>query len=315
MQLVADAIVTNEWNETLLIRRDDTRTWAQPGGALNDGELPDSAVVREVEEETGVKVYPVRLVGLTFSPNRRHDQLVFTFRCIQRGGVIGRSAESTEVAFLPAARLPSPMLGMHRQRLEQGLRHPGGPPQWATYRFPWYLRLGRPLLNLYLNARNRLTGRVYNAPPDWRSAAFAVIRDETGRVLWVRWREPDVWKLPGGAGLPHEAPWETVRREAGEDTGLAVEPLDLTGVYVKPTNEIIFVFTAPVTPQERRSLESQLRFAFFAPGEEPANALPQHVRRVADAVGPEEVTLFRRQGEADDQATAAGAQADLSRWR
>lgn len=312
MKLVADAIVTNEWNETLLILRDDTRTWAQPGGALDAGELPDAAVVREVEEETGVKVYPVRLVGLTFSPNRRDDQLVFTFRCIQRGGEIGASLESTEVAFLPSVRLPSPMLAMHRQRLEAGLRHRGGPPQWRTYRFPWYLRLGRPLLNLYLNVRNRLTGRTYRPPAEWQSAAFAVIRDEAGQVLWVKWADPDVWKLPGGAGLPHETPWETVRREASEDTGLAVEPLDLTGVYVKPDNEIVFVFSAPTTGAERSYLAGQAHFAFFAPGEEPANALPQHVRRVADALGPDEVTLFRRQG---GEAGETDAQAERARWR
>lgn len=315
MKLVADAIVTNEWNETLLIRRDDTRTWAQPGGAVDAGELPDAAVVREVEEETGVKVYPVRLVGLTFSPNRRDDQLVFTFRCIQRGGEIGRSVESTEVAFLPAARLPSPILVPHRQRLELGLRHAGGPPQWRTYRFPWYLRLGRPLLNLYLNTRNRVTGRTYHPPVEWQSAAFAVIRDELGRVLWVRGTEPDVWKLPGGAGLPHEAPWETVRRLVGEETGQEVAPYDLACVYVKPGNEIVFVFPARIEGSRKAGLESNSRFAFFAPGEEPVTALPQHARRVADALGPDEVTLFRRQSSAGDDTPEASEQTEWPRWR
>src|SRR5690606_35990383 len=172
-------------------------------------------------------------------------------------------------------------------------------PEWRTYRFPWYLRLGRPLLNLYLNTRNRVTGRTYQPPAEWQSAAFAVIRDEAGRVLWVRWREPDVWKLPGGAALPHEAPWVTHRREAGEDIGLEVEPHHLPAVYVKPRNQIVFVFTAGIARSERSELESKGHLAFFAPGEEPANALPQHVRRVADAAGPDKVTLFRRQSGAD----------------
>jgi ADP-ribose pyrophosphatase YjhB (NUDIX family) len=207
------------------------------------------------------------------------------------------------------------MLAMHRQRLELGLRHRGGPPQWQTYRFPWYLRLGRPLLSLYLKVRNRLTGPTYRPPAEWRIAAFAIIRDEEGRALWVRWAQPDVWKLPGGAGLPHEAPWETVRREAGEDTGLAVEPLDLTGVYVKSADEIVFVFTAPTTGAERSRLEGPARFAFFAPGQEPADALPHHVRRVADAAGPAGVTLFRRQHGAGNAATETGEPAHRARWR
>ncbi len=310
MRLVADAIVTNEWNETLLIRRDDTRTWAQPGGALDAGELPDAAAVREVEEETGVKVYPVRLVGLTFTANRRDDQLVFTFRCIQRGGEIRRSIEATEVGFLPAARLPSRMLAPHRQRLEQGLRHAGGPPHWRSYRFPWYLRLGRPLLFLYLNARNRVTGRTYQPPPDWQSAAFVVIRDDGGRVLWVRRKDYNVWNLPGGAGLAHEAPWQTAVRECREETGLSVRLDGLSGVYVGPGNRIAFVFTAQATGGELALNEEAAGFAYFAPGEEPANALPQHLVRVADAVGPDEVTLFRREEAPASDLAQLAAQGD-----
>jgi ADP-ribose pyrophosphatase YjhB (NUDIX family) len=295
MKLIADAIVTNEWNETLLIRRDDTRTWSQPGGALNAGELPDAAAVREVEEETGMKVYPVRLVRLTFSANRRDDQLVFTFRCIQRGGQLRESEESLEVGFLPAAAPPSPMLAMHRERLETALRHPGGPPQWSIYRFPWYLRLGRPLLNLYLDVRNQFTGRTYAPPAEWKSAAFTVIRDEAGRVLWVRWTEPNVWKLPGGAGIAHEAPWQTAVRETTEDTGLAIEPTDLTGVYVQSDNQIVFVFSARLPADAALSATNRPTLAFFAPAQEPPNALPHHVSRVADAVGSDDITLFRRQ--------------------
>ncbi len=94
MFLGAGGIVINEAGELLVIQRDDTRTWTYPGGALDMGELPTDAVVREVEEETGIKVYPVRLVGIFFNPvPARGDLLVFSFRCIQRGGEIKTSAE------------------------------------------------------------------------------------------------------------------------------------------------------------------------------------------------------------------------------
>jgi 8-oxo-dGTP diphosphatase len=309
MIIVVEGIVTNHWNEALFILRDDVRTWCQPGGALEAGELPDEAVVREVTEETGVQIYPVRLVGLTFTPGGRGDQLVLTFRCIQRGGEVAPSPEALQVAFLPVAAIPSPMLAMHRQRLEKGLRHAGGPPLWDAYRYPWYLRLARPVLDGYLNLRNRLTGRQYTPPPDWEVAAFAVIRDEAGRVLWVKRRDHAVWNLPGGGGQTGEAPWHTALRETREETGLDVQLDELTGVYVKPGNHIVFVFTARVTGGALAPNEEVQEFGYFPPGEEPPNSLAKHVSRVADAVGPDEVTLFRRQDEraADLPALAAAA--------
>ena len=48
-----NGIVVDQFGQILLIKRDDTRTWAIPGGALEAGELPSDGVAREVKEETG----------------------------------------------------------------------------------------------------------------------------------------------------------------------------------------------------------------------------------------------------------------------
>ncbi len=63
-------------------------------------------------------------------------------------------------------------------------------------------------------------------------AAYAVcVRD--GRMLLARWVARDGvkrWTLPGG-GMDHgEDPYDTVIREAEEETGYAVEPVALLGV-------------------------------------------------------------------------------------
>ena len=63
-------------------------------------------------------------------------------------------------------------------------------------------------------------------------AAYAVcVRD--GRLLLARWVAGDGtkrWTLPGG-GMDHgEDPYDTVIREAEEETGYAVEPLALLGI-------------------------------------------------------------------------------------
>ncbi|MFD8734044.1 NUDIX hydrolase [Streptomyces sp. NPDC059618] len=65
-----------------------------------------------------------------------------------------------------------------------------------------------------------------------RVAAYAVcVRD--GAMLLARWVAKDGskrWTLPGG-GMDHgEDPYDTVIREAEEETGYAIEPLALLGV-------------------------------------------------------------------------------------
>lgn len=48
----------------LLIQRADDLLWALPGGLLEIGESPSEGARREVEEETGLSVRPVKLVAL-----------------------------------------------------------------------------------------------------------------------------------------------------------------------------------------------------------------------------------------------------------
>jgi 8-oxo-dGTP pyrophosphatase MutT (NUDIX family) len=58
----------------------------------------------------------------------------------------------------------------------------------------------------------------------------AIIRDEAGRILLARNRDTGGWMLPGGAIDPGEGPREAVIREAREETGLQVEPVQIAGV-------------------------------------------------------------------------------------
>src|SRR3954465_13858185 len=58
-------VVINEAGEILLHLRSDNGQWSLPGGALEPGEEPADAVVREIWEETGVKVVPERIVNVS----------------------------------------------------------------------------------------------------------------------------------------------------------------------------------------------------------------------------------------------------------
>ena len=65
------AIVTDDTGRLLLVKRGhepETGRWSLPGGRVNPGESDREAVVREVHEETGLRVEPGRLVGAVERP-------------------------------------------------------------------------------------------------------------------------------------------------------------------------------------------------------------------------------------------------------
>ena len=53
----ASAFVINpETKKILLVKHSDYDKWLQPGGHIEDGETPEEAAIREVYEETGLKI-------------------------------------------------------------------------------------------------------------------------------------------------------------------------------------------------------------------------------------------------------------------
>src|SRR5258708_35971612 len=88
------AFICNDQGEVLLQRRTDNNQWGLPGGAMEPGEEPADAVIREVWEETGLEVIPEKIIGVyrgpyldRFYPNGDEDQgfcIIFAWR--QGGG-------------------------------------------------------------------------------------------------------------------------------------------------------------------------------------------------------------------------------------
>lgn len=64
----ASAVVQDEQGRVLLHLRADTGNWSIPGGAMEPGESLAQAVAREVLEETGIEVRPLRVVGVYSDP-------------------------------------------------------------------------------------------------------------------------------------------------------------------------------------------------------------------------------------------------------
>lgn len=308
MFLGAGGIVINEAGELLVIQRDDTRTWTYPGGGLDMGELPTDAVVREVEEETGLKVYPVRLVGIFFNHiPTRGNLLVFSFRCIQRGGEITTSAESLQVGFTPTNPLGVKMLPFTAERTMMGVNHKGGAPVMMKTKMGWRARLtGFWLFRIFYpikNWRRARAGDPYVLPEQWVVIAATVVRNEAGEVLWAKRADNGRWNLPVGRVEEGEAPWEGALRELTEETGLVGEITDCTGVYVRPEGVIAFVFSAVVRGGSLVETDESVGFQWVRSGDEDLSGDPSafyasHAEWAADAVTEgREVTVFKRQNE------------------
>jgi 8-oxo-dGTP diphosphatase len=62
------AIVRDDTGHVLLVRRIDTGDWELPGGRVDPGESATDALKREVAEESGLVVEPVRVSGIYTDP-------------------------------------------------------------------------------------------------------------------------------------------------------------------------------------------------------------------------------------------------------
>jgi mutator protein MutT len=60
----AGGCIFNERGEVLLQRRGDFNKWGFPGGAIELGETPQMAAIREAKEETGLDVKVNKLIGI-----------------------------------------------------------------------------------------------------------------------------------------------------------------------------------------------------------------------------------------------------------
>jgi ADP-ribose pyrophosphatase YjhB (NUDIX family) len=125
------AFVADGTGAILLQHRADNRHWALPGGHVEIGESVAAAIRREVEEETGLAVRPVRIIGVYSDPanhqfasypdGRTVHFVNVTLECRLEGGTLRGSAEGEDVRFFPADALPEPLLPPHRIRIRDAL--------------------------------------------------------------------------------------------------------------------------------------------------------------------------------------------------
>jgi ADP-ribose pyrophosphatase YjhB (NUDIX family) len=127
-----NAIVRNDRDEVLLVRRADDGYWELTGGRIEVGESAMSAAMREVAEEAGVAITVQALAGVYSDPrhvlvypgDRVHQQIAICFHARAVGGGKARpdTEEATEAGwFEPGKTSALPMHPTMRQCLDNGL--------------------------------------------------------------------------------------------------------------------------------------------------------------------------------------------------
>jgi ADP-ribose pyrophosphatase YjhB (NUDIX family) len=114
-KIAVGAIVGNDDGEILLVQRGDSGVWLYPTGWADVGYSAAEVAVKEVQEETGIEVEPVRLVmvldglriGITQIPLY---SLVFQLRPIG-GSLKAHPLECRDVGWFAEDALPTPLAG------------------------------------------------------------------------------------------------------------------------------------------------------------------------------------------------------------
>ncbi|KQY84095.1 NUDIX hydrolase [Paenibacillus sp. Root52] len=114
-------IIRNEQGEILFGRKHKESTWGLIAGAIELGETPAQAMVREAMEETGLVIEPEKITGVyggeeqrfTYANGHQVEYITIIFECrIKSGQLSPDNDEMKELQFFPAHQLP-PMVNKY----------------------------------------------------------------------------------------------------------------------------------------------------------------------------------------------------------
>lgn len=105
------AVVFNEKDEILLVREKADGRWSLPGGWSDVGYSPKEVAVKEVREETGLEVSPVRLLAVMDMSKHPHPAIPyyvykFFILCAWEGGTFTEAFDILGKGFFPLDALP-----------------------------------------------------------------------------------------------------------------------------------------------------------------------------------------------------------------
>ncbi len=117
-KVAVGAAVGNDRGEILLIKRADSGVWLYPTGWADVGYSAAEVVVKEVLEETGIEVEPLRLIAVLDGLRLGFTRMPFyslVFHCRAVGGELeAHPLECADVGWFAPDALPQPLAGAER---------------------------------------------------------------------------------------------------------------------------------------------------------------------------------------------------------
>jgi len=96
--------------------------WAIPGGRIDDDESAEQCLKREMKEETGLDVEPVKLTGLYSDPGRDPRKVIAAAYLVRRtGGQLKAGDDAAEARWFALDSLPE-VCADHRKIVEDALK-------------------------------------------------------------------------------------------------------------------------------------------------------------------------------------------------
>lgn len=108
-------VIRNEHGEMLFGRKHHEEKWGLIAGAIELGETPAEAMIREAFEETGLTIHPERIIGVyggetyrfTYANGHQVEYITIVFECTIREGELQReNEEMKQLQFFPEDRIP-----------------------------------------------------------------------------------------------------------------------------------------------------------------------------------------------------------------
>jgi type II pantothenate kinase len=171
-----NAVVLNDRREILLVHSKETGQWMPVGGMIEPGEEPADAAVREVFEETGVRIAAEKLTGVYDGPavvysNGDHVHyitIVFLCRAIA-GEPHPHDGENRDARFFPIDQLP-PLREDYRRNIQDALANR------AEAFFLGGHSAGKPVMSPFV---------LLADPKSYVACSWDLSLDAEGRAHWI----------------------------------------------------------------------------------------------------------------------------------